>query len=68
LSGVPPAAGGAAGVAGAGAGVCARANEPVAATAQAASVIETIERIIFSQLKFVCTLDHDATRLNRIMI
>jgi hypothetical protein len=55
LSGVPPAAGGAGGVAGAGAGagVWAIANEPIAATAQAASVIEMTERIVFSQLKFV---------------
>src|SRR5476651_1916531 len=42
-SGVPPAEGGAGGVAGA--GVCASADEPSAATAKAASVIETIERI-----------------------
>jgi hypothetical protein len=50
-SGVPPADGGAGGVAGAGAGVCANAAELMTAIAQAASVIETIERIGFSRLK-----------------
>src|SRR5450631_4538221 len=50
-SGVPPADGGAGGVAGA--GVCARACELNAASTQVASVIETIERILSSGLKFV---------------
>ena len=40
-------------MAGAGVGACASACELIAATAQAASVIETIKRIIFSLLKFV---------------
>jgi biotin carboxylase len=50
-SGVPPADGGAGGVAGA--GVCARADELKAAMAQAASVIDTIERIVSSRVMFV---------------
>jgi hypothetical protein len=50
-SGVPPDAGGAGGVAGV--GVCARAGALIAMTAQAAKVIETMDRIIFSRLKFV---------------
>src|SRR5260221_14535595 len=52
-SGAPPADGGAGGVAGAGVGVCARVAELTNATAQAARVIETIERIISSQLTFL---------------
>jgi hypothetical protein len=44
-SGVPPADGGAGGVAGV--AVCAGACELNAASAQAASVIETIERMVF---------------------
>jgi hypothetical protein len=51
-SGVPPAGGCAGGAAaGAGVGVCARLGEVINATAQAASVIETINRILSSQLK-----------------
>src|SRR5947199_10580859 len=50
-SGVPPAAGGAGGAAGD--GVCASAAEPSAATAQAASVIETSGRIVSPPLKFL---------------
>src|ERR1035437_4140164 len=50
-SGVPPADGGDAGVAGAGA--CASVGELINAMAQAASVIETIERIVSSRLKFI---------------
>src|ERR1700692_4633110 len=54
-SGVPPAGydcgGGAAGV-----GVCAGAGEAMTAMAHAARVIETIERIKFSLLKFVFVL------------
>jgi hypothetical protein len=50
-SGVPPADGWAGGAA-AGAGVCcARVGEVINATAQAARVIETISRILSSQLK-----------------
>src|SRR5450756_2494925 len=50
-SGVPPADGGAGGVAGA--VVCARVGELSTAMAQAARVIETIERITSSRLVFV---------------
>src|ERR1043166_5586750 len=50
-SGVPPAAGGAGGAAGG--GVCAKADEPSAATAQAARVIETSGRICSPPLKFL---------------
>jgi hypothetical protein len=44
-SGVPPAAGGAGG-----AGVCAKTGDAIAITAQAASVIETMGRMISSRL------------------
>jgi hypothetical protein len=50
-SGVPPADGCAGGAAGA--GVCARVGELITAMAQAARVIETIERMVSSRLKFV---------------
>jgi hypothetical protein len=53
-SGVPPADGGAGGVAGV--GVCARADELKAATAQAASVIDTIERMLSSRLTLILVL------------
>src|SRR3981081_412200 len=58
-SGVPPAGGGAGGVAaagagaGAGAGACANVGEIITATAQAATVIETMERLKSSRLKSV---------------
>src|SRR5207253_8327393 len=58
-SGVPPAAGGAGGAAGG--GVCARADEPSAATAHAARIIETSARIISPPLKFLVV----NTRLER---
>src|SRR5579859_6886525 len=67
FSGSPPAAGGAGGVAGAGAGVgdCAKASEPIAARAQAATVIEIIERIEISQFKFVSAVTIDAASHRR---
>src|SRR6516165_10398126 len=49
-SGVPPAGGGAGGAAGAGVCACARIGEVINTTAQAARVIETIGRIVSSQL------------------
>src|SRR5271167_4251707 len=61
-SGVPPADGGA------GAGVCASADEPSAATAKAASVIETIERITILPVQifvFVRSAIHAASHRRR---
>src|ERR1041385_2121989 len=53
-SGVPPAAGGAGGAAGG--GVCAKADEPSAATAQAATVIEKSDRIVVLRVDFLATI------------
>jgi hypothetical protein len=61
-SGVPPAEGGAGGVAGTGAGVCAKPGELSTAIAQAASVIETIERMVFSQVEIYCRCQVDRHR------
>src|SRR5690349_3378647 len=51
-SGVPPAAGGAGGAAGG--GVCARADEPSAATAQSATIIETSGRMVSPPVEVSC--------------
>jgi hypothetical protein len=61
-SGVPPAEGGAGGVAGA--GVCAKAGELSTAIAQAASVIETIERMVFSQVEIYRRCQVDRHRIH----